>query len=40
METIKAKNDLHDFKKFVSKNKDSNVAADLKDKSELEANIA
>lgn len=39
METIKAKNDLHDFKKFVSKNKDSNVAADLKDKIELETNI-
>ncbi len=40
MEAIKAKNDLHDFKKFVSKNKDTTVSVDLKDKSELDNNIA
>lgn len=40
METIKAKNDLIDFKNFVSKNKDKTVKSDLNDKQELNDNIA
>lgn len=40
METVKAKNDLIDFRTLVEKNKEKNIRSDLDDKTELKENIS
>ena len=40
METIKARNDLFDFRKMVDSSKEKNIKADLSANAELEEKIA
>jgi hypothetical protein len=39
METVKAKNDLHDFRNMIESNKEKQIKRDLSDQSNLENNL-